>query len=84
MPKNFTTSESQLPGLMVTTPSIPICATSPAQTESPPPIVGVGLGFTVIIRDALPVQPLALVTVTVYVFAESTEMVWVVELVLQV
>jgi hypothetical protein len=42
------------------------------------------LGFTVIIRDALPVQPLALVTVTVYVFAESTEMVWVVELVLQV
>ena len=45
----------------------------PAQKDNVPEMVGEGTGFTVTVREAVPVQPFALVAVTVYVPAAATD-----------
>jgi hypothetical protein len=56
-------------------------AVPPEQTDEGPVMTGVGLGFTVNEAELVPAQPDPLVTVTVYVPDEFTDMVCVLALV---
>ena len=67
--------------LYVVKPGCALRVICPLQAYGAAVITGTGLGFTDKVNEAVPVQPLASVTVTVYVPAFVTSMDWVVSFV---